>query len=197
MWWWEGGSLQKQPCFPQFLSFLWSVIFLIQCTHSNQTITNRTHTNLNHWTLCFFFFPPPHWHLHLLLYHCACAFSRSFQSHSFSLSQSWFPLLLQYVPLLAFMFPFTEHPHLCRVPQWVTQIKATFLDHWAYEWMSVSSGDLTSSRSFKYIDSFPMGSSTSHLMVSSHSWTENGTVGSLSLVSSILFYLSQVYHSVN
>lgn len=74
---------------------------------SRATIAKWAQTNLNHWTLRFFFLPPSHWHLHLLLHLCACAFSRSFQSHPSFLSRSCFPLLLQHVPLLAFMFPLT------------------------------------------------------------------------------------------
>jgi len=42
------GVLQKGPCFSRFSAFLRSVIFLILCTHSNQTVANWAQTNLNH-----------------------------------------------------------------------------------------------------------------------------------------------------
>lgn len=192
-WWPEGEVPSEGALFSSgfvilmICDFLYSVYTFKRNYCKLSTDLNHRHKP-SHWTLCFFFLPPSLWHLYLLLYLCACVFARSFQSHSFS-SHS-FPFLsfwsMSFYLLSCFLSLF-EHPNHCQVSHWVTKIKAEFLSPWAYDWMSVSSGDLTSSKSFKHIDSFPMESSTSGVVVSSPRWTKNGTAESLMLVSSISF----------
>lgn len=185
-----GGPFRRSLVFLRFC-YSYDLWFSLFCVHIQKKLLQAKHRpksqaqtkSLNLMLL----FPPsiPLTSPSIIVPLCMCL-CQIFSEPLIFFSQFSFPFLLEHVLLSCFLSLF-EHPNHCQVSHWVTKIKAEFLSPWAHDWMSVSSGDLTSSKSFKHIDSFPMGSSTSGVVVSSPRWTKNGTAESLMLVSSISF----------
>lgn len=90
MWW--RSPLRRNLVSLSFWCFCGLWLLSVLPTHRNQTGLKPTQTPEYH-----FFFSPSN-PLTSLLNLCACAFSRSFQSHSLFLSQGCFLLLWQHVP---------------------------------------------------------------------------------------------------